>query len=104
VINAFNAAGLAVMHSSGTSGRHTFIPRDMKTFKAAQYAVMKLRASMIDVNVDHALLLFPNRTKINLFNGRATSFTYDMFEDVHYAMDYAITTEVTRGLWVGTKS
>jgi len=104
VINAFNAAGLAVMHSSGTSGRHTFIPRDMKTFKAAQYAVMKLRASMIDVNVDHALLLFPNPTKTNLFIGRATSFTYDMFEDVHYAMDYAITTEVTRGLWVGIKS
>jgi len=96
VINAFNSADLAVMYSSGTSGRHTFIPRDMKTFKAAQYAVMKLRASMIDLNVDHALLLFPNPTKTNLFIGRATSFTYDLFEDVHYAMDDAITTEVTQ--------
>jgi phenylacetate-coenzyme A ligase PaaK-like adenylate-forming protein len=32
VINAFNAAGLVVMYSSGTSGRHTVIPRDMRTY------------------------------------------------------------------------
>jgi len=32
VIRAFNSAGLAISHSSGTSGRHTFIPRDKRTF------------------------------------------------------------------------
>jgi len=30
VINAFNKAGLAVTYSSGTGGRHTFIPRDQR--------------------------------------------------------------------------
>lgn len=29
VINAFNASGMVVAYSSGTSGKHTFIPRDL---------------------------------------------------------------------------
>ena len=41
VISGFNASGLAVTYSSGTSGRFTFIPRDQKTFLAGQYGLAK---------------------------------------------------------------
>ena len=37
VINAFNAAGMVVAYSSGTSGRHTVIPRDMRTYLNRRY-------------------------------------------------------------------
>jgi long-chain-fatty-acid---luciferin-component ligase len=96
VINAFNAAGLAVSYSSGTSGRHTVIPRDMKTFRAAEYAAIKLRGSMLDQTADHVLMLTPNSTKTNLFMGKITSFIDDLYPDVHYAVDYEITTGMTQ--------
>ena len=41
VINAFNAAGLVITYSRGTSGRFTFAPRDQKTFLASEYAIAK---------------------------------------------------------------
>ena len=47
VINAFNKAGLALTYSSGTGGRHTFIPRDQKTFYTSEYAAAKSIISMI---------------------------------------------------------
>ena len=96
VINAFNAAGLAVSYSSGTSGRHTFIPRDQKTFRAAQFGLAKCRASMIDISADHTFILSPNPTKTNLFAGRLLSFTYDLNDDMEYAVDYPITTGLTQ--------
>jgi hypothetical protein len=103
VINAFNAAGLAVMYSSGTSGRHTFIPRDMTTFKAAEYAIAKSRASMLAQSDDHILLLTPNPKKTNLFIGRVTSFSYELYRDVQYAVDSAITAEVTQKAMSGNE-
>jgi long-chain-fatty-acid---luciferin-component ligase len=95
VINAFNAAGLVVSYSSGTSGQHTVTPRDMKTFLAAEYALIKLRASMIDQNFDHLLLLFPKPTTTNLWIGRVMSVNFDMYKDVQYALDFAITADTT---------
>src|SRR5659263_119344 len=46
VINAFNATGMMVTYSSGTSGRFTFIPRDQKTFSASQYGLAKSFVNM----------------------------------------------------------
>jgi hypothetical protein len=103
VVNAFNAAGLAVMYSSGTSGRLTFIPRDMKTFLAAECAFAKLAVSMTDqagyhahlLSANHFYLLSPNPTKTNLFIGKASSLSFDLIKgDVQYAMDDEITVEV----------
>jgi phenylacetate-coenzyme A ligase PaaK-like adenylate-forming protein len=104
VVNAFNAAGLAVMYSSGTSGRLTFIPRDMKTFVAGQYAVAKLTASMTDqadthaqlLSADHIYLLSPNPKKTNLYLGKVSSLSFDIIKngDVRYATDYSITIEL----------
>jgi hypothetical protein len=102
VLNAFNAAGLVVTYSSGTSGRHTFIPRDMKTFVAGQCAFAKLTVSMTDqadyhvhsLSADHFYLLSPNPTKTNLFIGKASSLSFDLITgDVLYAMDDEITVD-----------
>jgi phenylacetate-coenzyme A ligase PaaK-like adenylate-forming protein len=93
VINAFNAAGLAVMYSSGTSGRFTFIPRDQRTFKAAQYALAKSLTNMGELSADHTYLLVPSPKKTNVFIGKTTGFFSDLNKgkDVQYAMDYEIT-------------
>ncbi len=103
VINAYNAAGIAVMYSSGTSGQLTFIPRDTKTFQAAEYAAAELTGSMTDhaddgahlLSANHIYLLSPNPTKTNLFIGKVSCLSFDLFKDgdVHYAMDYNITAE-----------
>jgi long-chain-fatty-acid---luciferin-component ligase len=94
VINAFNAAGIAVTYSSGTSGLLTVIPRDMKTLKTAQYGFAKSATNMIDLFVDHALMCFPNPTKTNLFMGRAINIIAELSKNVHYAMDFAISSEL----------
>ena len=46
VINSFNASGFVVSYSSGTSGRHTFIPRDSRTFDISEYAIAKNSITM----------------------------------------------------------
>ena len=73
VISAFNEqAGLAVAYSSGTSGRHTVLPRDMKTFLSAEYAMAKMMACMSDdLLADHSLLLVPKHTQSNLWVTRS---------------------------------
>jgi hypothetical protein len=103
IVNAFNTKGLAVMYTSGTSGRFSVIPRDMKTFRAAEYALAKSRASMVAQTDDHVLLLFPNPARTNLFIGRVSSLSYDLFGDVHYAVDSAITAEVTQKAMSGNE-
>ena len=62
VINAFNAAGMMVAYSSGTSGQHTVIPRDMRTYLNQQYMNARLYVTMFDwLAADHTLLLFPKQ-------------------------------------------
>ena len=97
VINAFNAAGLVITYSSGTSGRHTFIPRDMKTFVAGQYAGVMSRVGMLPQQIpDHVYLLFPNPKKTNLFIGKVSMLADSVLKDVQYAVDYEISTESLR--------
>ena len=103
VINAFNAAGLVVTYSSGTSGRHTFIPRDMKTFLALQYAGAKSLTNMIPRIPDHVYWLSPNPKTSNLALVKTSSVYLDLCEDVHYAMDYEITAEITQRAMSGNK-
>jgi long-chain-fatty-acid---luciferin-component ligase len=103
VLNAFNAAGLVVSYSSGTSGRHTVIPRDMKTFLAAEYALIKLRASTIDQNFDHLLQLFPKPTATNLWIAKSKSVDLDAYKDVQYALDFAITADTAQRAMTGNQ-
>jgi hypothetical protein len=58
---------------------------------------------MIDPNTDHALQLFPKPTRTNLFTGKISSFTDDVYTDVHYAVDIEITTELAQQSMSGSR-
>ena len=96
VINAFNAKGMMVTYSTGTSGRFTFIPRDQKTFLASGYAIAKTFVNMwegYDPKTD-GYLLFPNPAKTNLFVGKVCAVYFDMMNNVQVAIDRELTTAV----------
>jgi phenylacetate-coenzyme A ligase PaaK-like adenylate-forming protein len=99
VLSAFNSAGMCVSYSSGTGGRHTFIPRDGRTFMACEYALAKSALAMEypdwDPSVD-AYLLLPNPQKTYLFAGRVSAIYFDLMSDVQLAIDREITTELIR--------
>ncbi len=99
IINSFNNAGLKVAYSSGTSGIHTVIPRDERTFNASEYAVSKAAISMIYPMWKYdckGYLLMPNPFKTNVFAGKVCSIYYDAISDVKSAIDKQINAEVIK--------
>jgi phenylacetate-coenzyme A ligase PaaK-like adenylate-forming protein len=97
VINAFNQAGLAVAYSSGTSGRHTFIPRDQRTYYTSEFAAAKSVIAMVYPLWDPSLfgyLLMPNPRKTNVYAGKVCTIYFDAIQDVKVAIDREITTEL----------
>jgi phenylacetate-coenzyme A ligase PaaK-like adenylate-forming protein len=93
VIAAFKAAGMVVTYSSGTGGRHTVIPRDRRTYLAAQYAAAKTAATMLypTWNYDgHGCLLMPNPDKTDIFAGKVASVYFDAVRHVHTALDRSV--------------
>ena len=102
VISAFNAAGLTVTYSSGTSGLLSVIPRDMKTLKAAQYGFAKSATNVIDLFVDHALMCFPNPAQTNLFMAMAPNIVAELSKNVHYAFDIDLPAELAQRAMSGT--
>jgi phenylacetate-coenzyme A ligase PaaK-like adenylate-forming protein len=97
VINAFNKAGMAVAYSSGTSGRHTFIPRDQRTYYTSEYAAAKSVITMVYPLWDPSLygyLLMPNPKKTNVYAGKVCTIYFDAIQDVKVAIDREITTEL----------
>ena len=97
VINAFNKAGMAVAYSSGTSGRHTFIPRDQRTYYTSEYAAAKSVIAMVYPLWDPKLygyLLMPNPRKTNVYAGKVCTIYFDAIQDVKVAIDREITTEL----------
>jgi hypothetical protein len=96
IINAFNEAGLVVAYSSGTSGRHTVIPRDMRTYMDQQYAHAKLKSCLCDwMAADHLLVFFPKWTQTNLYIGRDMAHKSEMLSDVRYALEFDISADLT---------
>ncbi|MDD1720853.1 MAG: hypothetical protein LUP95_02600 [Euryarchaeota archaeon] len=95
VLNAFNANGMVVTYSSGTSGRFTFIPRDQRTFLASQYGLAKSVINMWagDLFETDGYLLLPNPAKTNVFVGKVTSVYFDLVNDVQMAIDRELTTK-----------
>ena len=92
VVDAFNAAGLFVAYSTGTTGQHTVIPRDKRTFYTYQYATAKMAATIYDsLGIDHNLALFPKPSQANLWVSQAQSFTERSYNDYRYALDIKIT-------------
>jgi hypothetical protein len=106
VINAFNATGMAVAYSSGTSGRHTFIPRDKRTFYISEYSAAKVVISMIYPIWDydmHGYLLMPNPFKTNVYAGKVCTIYYDAIKHVDVAIDREIDTELIKLSMTGGK-
>lgn len=81
VIEAFNQAGLEVTYSSGTSGRHTFIPRDHRTFCNQQYALAKSTLAMSCgrwIYDSNAYLMMPDPRINSIFAGRSSNIMFDI--------------------------
>ena len=96
IINAFNAVGMVVSYSSGTSGQHTVIPRDMRTYMDQQYAHAKLKSCLCDLMAaDHFLMFWPKWTQTNLSIGRDMAHKSEMLNDVRYALDFDISADLT---------
>jgi len=99
VIESFNNSGILVTFSSGTGGRHTFIPRNKKSFDASEYALAKSLCSMIYPFWEHDIegyLLMPNPKKTNIFAGKALEVYFAAVREVHEAIDRKTTTELIR--------
>lgn len=104
VINAFNATGMVVAYSSGTSGRHTFIPRDLRTFKVAEYLGAKVVLTMAYPIWEYDMygyLLMPNPFKTNVFAGKVCTIYFDVIKDVKVAIDREIDTDTIRLSMIG---
>lgn len=106
VIESFNNAGLRVCYSSGTSGRHTFIPRDMRTYNIAEYAAAKCALPLIYPIWEYDMygyLLMPNPFKTYIFAGRAAEIYYSAVKDVRAAINREINTEIIRARMLGSR-
>jgi long-chain-fatty-acid---luciferin-component ligase len=96
VVNAFNAAGIIVTHSSGTSGRISVLPRDMRTLLNYQYSIAKMTVCLSDdLSIEHTLSLLPKGTQSGLFIGRATAYIPDLYNDVRNPLDLQISADMT---------
>ena len=104
VIDAFNKAGMLVSYSSGTGGRHTFIPRDQRTFFASEYAIAKSAVTMLYPFWEHdssGYLLMPNPKKTNIYAGKVCLVYFDAIQNVNVAIDREITTELIQMMMSG---
>ncbi len=97
VIDAFNEAGVFVTYSSGTGGRHTFVPRDKRTFLNSEYALAKSTVTMLYPFWDYesyGYLLMPNPLKNFIYAGKAVEIYFDAIKDVEVAIDRRVTTDL----------
>ncbi len=85
VVDAFNAAGLVVSYSSGTGGRHTFIPRDRRTFNNTGYALAKSILAMSCgrwIDRSEMYLLMPDPRINSIFAGKSAEVMFDLLGDM----------------------
>ncbi len=97
VSTAFKAAGITILHSSGTSGKMTVIPKDTKTFKAIQYSGAKGCANLCyDAFVDHALMAIPNPARSGLAISLGMDVMVNQAKKTHYLFDIDMNAELTQ--------
>lgn len=99
VISDFNEAGLSITYSSGTSGRHTFIPRDQVTLRRALYAYAKSIVTMAYNSGDFdaiSYFLGPNPKKTNLWTGKVGAALYDVLNECKIAIEREVTPKIIR--------
>jgi long-chain-fatty-acid---luciferin-component ligase len=102
-INAFEVAGIKVLHSSGTSGMMTFIPKDMKTMDRACYACAKAGINLYDFFVDHALMCFPNPAKASLAISLEIDVVAKLAKQAHYLFDFDMSAGMMQRAMSGRK-
>ena len=93
VIDAFNEAGLVVTFSSGTGGRHTFIPRDNRTFNSCQYAIAKSILSMSCnrwIFESETYLMQPDPRINSIFAGKVTQILFDVVKTTRVAINQRV--------------
>ena len=99
VIQAFNAAGLVIAYSSGTSGRQTVIPRDRRTYNISEYAAARSAIAMSYPQWQYNMsgyLLMPNPFKTNVYAGKVCQVYFDAIEKVNVAIDRQIPAHIVR--------
>ena len=102
IINACNAAGLVVVHSTGTSGRPSIIPRDMKSYLAQQSNFAKTHFALWDdMDIDHTLLLLPKPEKTNMWAGKGPVVMHSLANDIQWALDMEIPVDSALRSWTG---
>ena len=97
VIEAFQQAGITVCFSSGTSGRHTFIPRDERTFNLSEYAITKGAVAIGYPGWNPEMkgyLMMPNPRKTHLFAGRVAMIYFDTISEVTVAIDREVSVDL----------
>ena len=96
IINAFNAAGLTVTHSTGTSGRMTVLPRDMRTLLDYQYSIAKMTVCLDDdLSIQHTLSLMPKPTQTRLTIAYGAAYIPELYVDVRNPLDVQISAETS---------
>ncbi|HDN51147.1 MAG TPA: hypothetical protein ENG06_05170 [Thermoplasmatales archaeon] len=99
ILNKFNSAGLHISYSSGTSGRHTFIPRDQRTFYDTEYAFAKSVVSMLYPFYEyelHSYVMMPNPLKTNVFAGKVCSIVFDVIKHQQVSLDRELSADLVR--------
>ncbi len=104
ILGAYNAADLVIAHSTGTSGHHSVIPRDRRTFNTFCYAARKGGIGYSDaLSIDHSLSLFPRPTKTNLWAGRSSQALEGLDNDLSFAIDTQITAALSARSMTGAE-
>ncbi len=99
VIDVFNAHGVNIMFTSGTSGRFSFIPRDARSLNRLKFSAMKTVIELMDYDPDDRVaLLIPDPRQTNLTIASLFGIAYDLYtpENIHVALDMKITTQFLR--------
>ncbi len=98
VIDDFNTSGLTVTLSSGTSGRHTFIPRDADTIRRASYSIAKNIVTMLYPFWEYDMTMYkqtdPSGT--NLWVGKSGAVITEIVKEAKVGTKIKITPKMVR--------
>lgn len=85
IIENFKKLSIEVLYSSGTTGRFTFMPRDLLTFRAGAYTFTKgivgMSYPLWDYYNLNVCFLGPHPRKTNLYVGKAGYALFDVVKN-----------------------
>jgi len=106
VIDDFNTSGLTVTLSSGTSGRHTFIPRDSDTIRRGSYSIAKNIIAMIYPFWQHDMVMYKQTDPAgtNLWVGKSGTVLVHLVKETVVGTRIKITPKMVRLSMGGAKN